>query len=342
MEYRFYTGSYAKTQEESISRYRVDFEAKTFVKELSCQSLDWPSYVLTHPNGKILYACRELTAEGAVHAMEISGDTLLHRGTWETGGNDPCNLCLDDEGKFLFVANYSGGNVSVFSLDDEGIPTAMTEDRRHVGSGPRTDRQASAHPHCVYYREGILFVCDLGCDCVYRYALDKSNGTLTELGRIALPAGAGARHMVFHPMHPELLYVMGELSSTIYLFRLEGEEAQLLQSVCALPDEFDGNNIAAAIKFSEDGKFLFTSNRGHDSICVCRVADNGRLTVVQQHPCLGEHPRDFTVFGNYLLVANQKSDRIDCLRFDPDNGCLQPWPMQLETIAPTHILKLED
>ena len=341
MEYRFYVGSYAQPQEEAISRYRVDFEKKMFVKELACCNLDWPSFLLMHPNGKILYAGRELTTEGAIHAFEVRGDQLLRRGTWETGGSDPCNMCLDDEARFLFVANYSGSNVSVFALDKEGIPTAMVENKKHTGSGPLLSRQRAPHPHCVYYRDGLLFVCDLGTDTVYRYVVDKESGRLTASWSISVPGGAGPRHLTFHPRHPELLYVIGEMSSEIYLFRLEEERAVLLQTVSTLPGDFTRYNIASGIKFAPDGKTLFASNRGHESIAVYQVEDSGRLQIRQHCPSGGVTPRDFTLFGDYLLVGNQDSNNISVFHYDAAAYALTRCPMTLKVTAPSLIMKWE-
>ena len=343
MVYRFYVGSYGEPQDVSISRYRADFEAGALVRELAFIGADWPSYVLAHPNGKILYAVRELTKIGAIHAYAVEDDRLVLLGTWETGGNDPCNLCLDDTGRWLFVANYSGSTVAVFRLDENGVPTERTECRRHEGSGPNTARQSAAHPHCVVLRDGILYVCDLGADTLFRYRFDSGSGTLTPDWNIPFAPGVGPRHMAFHPRHPELLYVICELASEVRVLRLEADRAVELQRIRALPEDFTGQNIAAAIKFSDDGKTLFTSNRGHDSIAVFSVHEDGTLTAEQFCPCGGRTPRDFTVFGDHLLVANQDSDLIAAFRYDGEARRLEKIPsIGLLAVKPTHILKLED
>ena len=341
MEYNFYVGSYARQGDVSISRYRADFQRGSLVRELSCTELDWPSYVLPHPNGKIVYAVRELTEEGAIHALEICGDKLVRRCTLTTGGNDPCNLCLDDENRFLFVADYSGSTVSVFSLDENGMPVKMVLCRRHEGHGPNPKRQTVPHPHFVHYRDGKLYICDLGTDSVYICAFDKSAAALTDVGRISFPAGAGPRHLVFHPRHPELVYVICELSSEIYLFRLENDCAELLQSVSTLPAGFTGETKTAAIKFSADGSALFASNRGHDSIALFSVSENGLLTAKQICPCGGQTPRDFSVFGEYLVCGNQDSDLITVLHFDAEKCALAPCPMTISHSSPTAIMKAE-
>ncbi len=341
MRSRFYVGSYGRSDQVGVSRYEADFKNKKFICELATIGLEWPSFVLRHPNGRVLYAVRELTAEGAVHALKIEDGDLVPYCTMPTGGADPCNMCLDDRGSFLFVANYSGSTVAVFRLDDEGIPLERTDCKRHHGSGPVTARQSDAHPHCVLYRDGILFVCDLGTDTIYRYRLNRESGVLEADWCISAPAGAGPRHLCFHPEHPELMYVICELSSQICLFRLTEQGAQMMQTVSTLPEDFSGENIAAAIKFSDDGKTLFASNRGHNSIAVFSVGADGSLSMEQTFPCGGLTPRDFTPFGEYILVANQDSNTITTLKYDADSRRLSDYGMELDITAPTHILRLE-
>ncbi len=336
----FYTGSYGHTGEASIVAYQADFSAQTLERTMVSTVAECPSYLLRHPNGKVLYAVRELTEEGALYVFSITEQGLELRATLLTGGMDPCHLSLDEEGRFLFVTNYSGSCFAVFRLGADGLSVERTDLVRHTGSGPNPDRQSCAHPHCAVCVKGAFYVCDLGCDKVFRYELDRTTGTVREQGGFPLPPGSGPRHLLPSPVDPDLVYVVGELAGKVFVFRLMGDTARLIQSISVLPEGFDGYNISAALKLSHDKGALFVSNRGHDSIAVLRILPVGTLELMSHCPSGGKTPRDFSVFGDYLVVANQDSDLLCVLHYDANTFTLSPTGLSEAVTRPTMVMAL--
>lgn len=335
MNAEFYTGSYAHAGEESIVRICVDFEEGTWTAVMADMKAECPSYLLRNPNEKILYAVRELTEEGGLYTFEISEDGLCLKSTQLTLGKDPCYLSLDESGRFLFVVNYTGSSFAVFRLDENGIPVEMTEHIVHAGNGPHPTRQETAHPHCAVHANGLVYICDLGMDQVVRYRLNTENGKLVRMGAITMPAGSGPRHLCVLP-DGNVLYVVGELSSRVYV--VKGNE--VVQSVSTLPENFNGQSTAAAIKCSRDGEAIFVSNRGDDSIAVFRIRSDGLLERTDVCKTGGKTPRDFSVFGSYLVTANQDSDSLTVLRFNPKQFRMEQTGMTYPLIRPTVILKI--
>ncbi len=340
MTAQFLTGSYGHAGEESIIAFQADFSTQTLARTMVDIVAECPSYLLRHPNGKVLYAVRELTEEGALYTFSITPQGLELRSTLLTGGMDPCHLSLDDSGRFLFVTNYSGGSFAVFRLNEGGLPVERTTLVRHTGSGPNPNRQSCAHPHCAVWVKSAFYVCDLGCDRVFRYELDRVTGAAKEQGGFPLPPGSGPRHLLPSPVDPDLVYVVGELVGSVFVFRLTGDTAQLLQRVSVLPEGFDGYNISAALKLSCDKSALFVSNRGHDSIAVLRILPEGTLELMSHCSSGGKTPRDFSVFGEHLVVANQDSDLLCVLRYGTASFTLSPVGLTANVTRPTMILPL--
>ncbi|MGM9606543.1 MAG: lactonase family protein [Oscillospiraceae bacterium] len=338
MAVEFYTGSYGHMGEESIVRFRADFAARSLTKTMVSTAAECPSYLLSHPNKRILYAVRELTEEGALCTFASEGGFLRLLSTLPTGGKDPCYLSLDGSRTFLFAVNYSGGSFCVYRLDEAGLPQEMTDHITHTGSGPDKARQESAHPHCAVHVDGAVFVCDLGMDRVFRYTLDQKTGKVTPSWGISLPPASGPRHLLASPANNDILYVVGELSSKVYVLHLQEQGARLLQELSTLPEGFSGPNIAAALKTSEDGLTLFVSNRGDDSIAVFRIFPGGTLEKKSVCKTGGRVPRDFSVFGKYLVAANQDSGLLTVLRYDSARFRLTPYNMSASLIRPTMIL----
>lgn len=337
MTAEFYMGSYAHQGEEGILRFHADFTAGRLTRTLTCAQAECPSYLLPHPNGAVLYAVRELTDEGGLYAFAVEGSSLRLLRTLPTLGKDPCYLSLDESLRFLFVANYTGGSISVFRLDEHGVPGEMTDHIAHIGSGPDPVRQEAAHPHCAVPVGGVVFVCDLGMDRIFRYRLNAGSGKLSALESITMPPGSGPRHLCPSPADKHLLYVVGELSSKVYVFRLENGGARLVQELSTLPASFTGKSIAAALKPSADGGALFVSNRGDDSIALFRILPDGLLELRNICKTGGNTPRDFSVFGEYLVAANQDSDLLTVLKYDGGSFRLLPHALSERVIRPTQI-----
>ncbi len=336
MKDSFYTGSYGKAGENSILYCQID-PAQNIIKATPlCSDADYPSFILMHPNGKVFYAVRELTAEGGLNVFGISPEGLVLIKTLNTMGKDPCYLSLSEDLRYLLVINYTGGSFSLFRLDDDGIPIELSATVRHEGSGPIKDRQEAAHPHCGLFIGDRLYITDLGMDCLFCYQLDPDHGTVSEIYRLHFPAGSGPRH-ICKPSSGNILYINGELSSRVFNVLLHENSAEITGCVSTLPEGFEGENITAAIRLSEDEKYLFVSNRGDDSIAMFRTDGEAPLKLTDVCKTGGSWPRDFDVFGDIIIIANQNSSSITSLRIGRD--FLEAAPFVYNAKEPTCIMK---
>lgn len=337
MNVTFYTGSYSGPRQLGICRCTADFEARKWTMEPVNNGIENPSFVLLHPEKKMLYSVSEQTPEGALWAFPIDTPGLGEHCTLPSGGADPCHLALHSSGKWLAVSNYTSGSLAIFRLDNGGVPVQRTSLIHYSGIGFRPDRQQGPHIHFAKFRQDSLFVTDLGLDRVYHYTLDCASGNLELLQTVTLAKGSGPRHLVFHPDNGDWMYVVCELASAVTVIQKAEQGWQVVQMCSTLPDDYTGESIAAAIRISPDGKTLFASNRGHDSIAAFSVDENGCLQKIQVCKTGGKVPRDFEIFDPYLVCANQGSDNLTVLSFDENKQILSPYPMELALYQPACI-----
>ncbi len=248
-------------------------------------------------------------------------------------GGAPCHVSVSDNGKFVLVANYVGGNVAVFPVEKDGKLGASIDLEQHSGSGANKERQEAAHAHSIMLDENnrFVFANDLGIDKVMIYEFDKQSGKLKP--NSAQPfyqtkAGAGPRHFKFHP-NEKFAFVINELDMTISSLAYNAKQGMLkeIQIVPTLPADFSGANTCADIHVAPNGKFLYGSNRGHDSIVSYRIDEKtGKLEYVEHTSTGGKTPRNFAIDpdGQFLLAANQNSDSIVVFRIDEKSGKLEP------------------
>ena len=263
-------------------------------------------------------------------------DTYVHEGA------APCYISVDSQKHLVFTANYHLATINVFSYDENGKLTFITNDT-HEGHGPRAE-QDQAHPH--FFDEtpsGNLVSCDLGIDAVDFYKLDGDK--LKHLARYQMENGFGTRHLVFSP-DGKTMYIVGELSSQVNVARLN-ENTWKFEDVATyktIPDDFSDHNGAAAIRISKDGKFIYISNRGHDSITVFKVLDDGKLELVQRISVFGSFPRDFNWDKDekYLVVANQNTNNATLYRRNSETGNLTPIQKDIPVPEATRVLFEED
>jgi 6-phosphogluconolactonase len=289
-----------------------------------------PSFLLVHPNHRYLYAVNEDNLfqgrpSGAVSAYVIDPVngrlTLLNQVATHSPG--PCHLALDKTNRWLFVANYAGGSVTEFPVQPDGSLGENSAFIQHRGKSLDHERQAAAHAHEVVPSPDnrFLLVPDLGLDEVLSYRLDAAKGTLTPANppftRIA--AGSGPRHLAFHP-NGKLVYLANELAATVGVYDYDAERGHLdalLQTISMLPNDYTGTKSAAEIVVSPDGKFLYASNRGHDSIAVFAIdPEKGTLTKIDYIATEGRTPRNFALdpTGDFLFAANQDSNNVVVFR----------------------------
>jgi len=281
----------------------------------------------------------------SVAAFAIAGDhALKFLGEASTGGKDACHIAVDATGHTVAVANYGDGHISTIRLDENGVPTDIVSLVTNHGSGPNKVRQDCPHAHGVYFDKmnKHLFVPDLGLDQVLFYPFDQVTSKLGDpLPSLATAPGAGPRHMAFAP-DGKYAYVVNELDSTILAASYDGAgNFKTIKTVPTLPKDFTGKNYPAEIEVSVDGRFIYASNRGHDSIAVFRRdPTSGELTSIQHAPCGGKTPRHFKIApgGKWLLCAHQDSNTISALPLNLETGELAPPANTVPRPSPIWIL----
>ncbi|RMF90732.1 MAG: lactonase family protein [Planctomycetota bacterium] len=343
-DYRVYVGTYTGESSCGIYYFDIDVDSAMVGDPVLAAETKNPSFLAIHPRKPVLYAVGEYSGydgkpSGAVHAFRIEPDgslTLLN--TQPTGGAGPCHVSVDATGRVAFVANYGGGSVAAYPVLKDGRLGAPGSVIQHEGSSVHP-RQTKPHAHQIFPSPDnrIVLVPDLGLDKVLRYTFTP-DGVLNRASvpAYAIPPGSGPRHAVWNA-RGDRLYVLNELNSTVTVFAVQPDgKATRLQHVSALPDDFDGENTAAEIVLHPTGRFLYTSNRGHDSIAVFRVADDGRITIAGHVPSGGRTPRNIAVdpTGRLLLSANQNSDNIVLYRIDPNSGMPSPVGRELTVGKP--------
>jgi 6-phosphogluconolactonase len=354
--YRAYVGTYTgKTGSKGIYEFNLDAATgKMSAVEVAAETTA-PSWVVVHPNGKYLYAANEDGKESAVSAFAIEQKTgkLILLNKLPALGEDPCYLSFDHTGKFLFVANYSSGTVAAFPILPDGKLGEHGASLKNVGAlGPNKERQNGPHAHWIEpsLDNQFVYVADLGLDSVLIYRFDPSLANfgkpvlgLIEVenkgiyGAAALAPGAGPRHVAFS-RNRKFMYVLGEINSTVTVFSKEQSQAfRTIQSVSTLPAGFSGRNDTAEIEMHPNGKFLYASNRGHDSIVVYAIEpDQGTLKQIAEVPTAGKEPRNFAIdpSGKFLLAENQNTNSIVEFRIDPSTGKLSPTGESLSVPSP--------
>jgi len=334
-EIYLYIGSYTKHSPTGISIYAFNQHTGELSYIDSVSGIENPSYLVIHPVNRHLYAVSEIMEtqgkqSGLVvaYAIDPRTGTLNQVNQQLSEGSAPCYLSLDQQGRHVLVANFGGGTITVLPLEGNGTLGQAICTVHHQGSSIKPQQKAP-HPHFIQYDpdHSFVFVADLGIDQVLLYRLEPSSRSLLLHGTVSLPAGAGPRHIAFHPERP-YVYVINELDSTIAAYSFSREEGMLeaIQSISTLPDDWEGRNDCADIHFSPCGRFLYGSNRGHDSIAVYRVdAATGRLALLEHVITYGHKPRNFVIApnGRFLLAANQGTDNIVTYQIDPQSGRLQ-------------------
>ena len=348
-----FVGTYtSKTASKGIYALRFDERSgKLSVVGVGAETAD-PSFLIVDPSEKFLYAVNESgnylgEKSGGISAFVIdhaSGKlTLLNQVA--SGGADPCYLSLDKSDKYLFVANYTGGNVAVFSLGADGKLGARAAFEQHEGHGVVAGHQEGPHAHWIATSPDNRYAlsADLGNDEVIVDKFDASSGTLTANNPAfaKVEPGAGPRHLVFSP-NGKFVYVTNELGSTVTVFAYDASAGTLeaKQTIGSLPADFNAPNDTAEIAVHPSGKFLYVSNRGRDSIAVFAIdTKTGILTSIGDFLTRGKTPRNFVIdpSGHFLLVANQNTNDIEVFHIDPSSGELAFTGERVEVPAPVDI-----
>jgi 6-phosphogluconolactonase len=347
-----YIGTYTNAgRSEGI--YRLFLHATTGamrVDGVAAKSAD-PSFLALHPNGRVLYAVNELEQfggkrTGAVSAFAIARESgaLTALGQLPSHGTSPCYVSVDRTGHTVLVANYGTGSVATFTVRQNGSLELARTIVQHEGHGPNADRQAGPHAHCIITdpENRHVLAADLGVDGVLVYQFNEKTGSISTVANgVAANPGAGPRHLTFHPTG-RFLYVINELDSTLVVYRYDGERGSLdqVQVTASSPGGTGPTNYPADVHVSSSGRFLYASNRGHDTIAVFEIdASSGQLTAIQQVSTGGNWPRNFALdpTGRFLLVANERSHSILSFRIDAETGRLTPTGERAEVPSPVCI-----
>jgi 6-phosphogluconolactonase len=346
---RVYIGTYTDGESEGIYQSVLDLATGELSKPELAAKIVNPSFLAIHPSRKYLYAVSEIAESdgrrtGAVAALSIDARTgrlkLLNQQSSEGAG--PCHLTVDATGRAVLVANYGGGSVACLPIGEDGRLTAAKSAIQHKGKSVNPQRQEGPHAHSINIDPANRFAAaaDLGLDevLVYRFDADKQTLTPNDPPSVAVAPGAGPRHFAFHPSG-KFAYVINEIGNTITAFDYDamGGVLKEMQSISTLPADFNGTSYTAEVVAHPSGKFLYGSNRGHDSIAMFSIdQDTGRLTSLGQEPTGGKTPRNFAVdpTGTYLLAENQDSGTIHVFRIDQESGRLKATGHTLDVPRP--------
>ena len=335
-----YIGTYTNKEDpksEGVYVYRLDPESGALSPHAAPAPSVNPSFVALHPQGTHLYAVNEIgqfngQAAGGVTAFAIDAQSgaLTELNQQSSVGTGPCYLCVDASGSTVLVANYGGGSVAALPIQADGSLGEASDFVQHEGSSVNPRRQQEPHAHSIVIAPDnrFAFTPDLGMDQIVAYRLEDGKLPPNDPAGPKTEPGAGPRHLDFHP-NGRFAYVINEIGNTVNAYAYDAAAGTLeqIQSVPTLPADFDGVSHTADIHITPDGRFLYGSNRGHDSIAVFAVdATSGRLEARGQVPTGGENPRNFALSpdGRFLFAANQSTDDIHTFRINADTGALEP------------------
>ena len=333
-EHTLYVGTYTHRDSEGIYIYSFDSDSGLLTPKGSAAAHENPSFLTLHTDRPVLYAVNEDNRNGQVSSFAIDpvSGGLTHLNTQPTHGTAPCHLIVTPDGDTLVVANYYSGNVAVYPLNDDGSIGDPAQDIQHHGSGPNQERQEAAHAHSVTLSPAgdRIYVADLGIDKVMIYRIVDGRLQSNDPASTDIYPGAGPRHFDFHP-NGRFAYVINELDLTVTACVFDADSGALttLQTISTLPEgTTDRTGFSCAdIHVSSDGRFVYGSNRGHDTLAIFSVdATSGLLTAAGHASTRGNTPRNFTLdpTGAWVLAGNQDSDDIAVFSRDASGGQLTP------------------
>ncbi|MES2983217.1 MAG: lactonase family protein [Verrucomicrobiota bacterium] len=335
---------YLGTMADGIYLAEFDTDKGTLTKPTLAAKYERPGFLALHPEKPVLYS---IGFGKNVAAFSIAKDhSLTFINEADSGGAGPCHLVVDAKGTSLAVANYSGGTVSMFRLDANGKIGTMVSNIKIQGSGPHPERQKAAHTHGVYFNKAnnLLFVPDLGTDetLIYKFNSETSEIIPNNPAALKAPPGSGPRHMDFSPDEKHA-YIINELTNTITTADFNPKTGSFtdIQTIPTLADDFKEPNTTAEIEVHPNGKFVYGSNRGHNSIVVYkRDSKTGILTFLQHAPCGGQTPRHFAIdpTGKWLLCGHQNSNTLSILNLNSETGLLGEPQSTVEIPSPVCIL----
>jgi 6-phosphogluconolactonase len=319
-----YIGTYTE-KGEGIYVYEFDRSNLTYKQLQIVPSKNSPSFLEFHPNGRNLYAANEGNGTISSYTIDPASGKLRLLNSQSAQGDGPCHVSVDPKGRFIYVSNYSSGNLAVYRIQKDGSIGALADKIQNKGTGSQTPHMHSIIPSA----DGkFIYASDLGIDKILVYIVDGTTGKLTPatVPYAEVNAGDGPRHFAITP-DGNFGYSAGELTSTINAFQVVKNTGALvpIESISMLPRDFTGKSYAADIHLSPDGRFLYASNRGHDSVVIYAIdPKTGKLTVIDYTPAQGKHPRNFNLdaTGTLVFVANRDNNNVVIFKRDKTDGKL--------------------
>jgi 6-phosphogluconolactonase len=346
-----FISSFAAGDEGAISAYRLDMQSGTLQLAHRTSEPEHPFFLALSPDRKYLYSIHAQKFGGPeneqVAAYAIAGRSgelkLLNRQS--ALGSAACYLQVDATGKTVLVANYLTGSVAALPVRPDGSLGEAATFIQHAGSSVDPARQKGPHAHCIVISPDnrFAFAADLGLDQVLCYRLDPAGAKLTPNRQpfVRTPPGAGPRHLTFHP-HGKHVYVINELANSVTHFEYIAESGQLIEreTISTVPPDFTGKSYCADLKITPNGRYLYGTNRGHDSIAAYRIDDSGRLTLLAIEPSLGNGPQNLAITpgGEFLLCANMPGKNVAVFRIDANTGALKSSGEPLSIASPSCLL----
>jgi len=333
-----YVGTFSDRGDAGLQVLRFDRDAVELHSVQTVNDRTDPGFQALHPNETVLYSVSrepfssEMAGESetlTAYSINKTSGTLTLLNELPVQGQGSAHVSVDPQGEFIYVSNYRSGNLNMISIGEDGRLEEVTDVIQHTGSSVHP-RQEAPHVHAADPSPDgrFLYVSDLGLDKIMIYAIDRDKRQLVpaETPFAKTKPAAGPRHFTFHP-NGQFAYSVEELSSTVAVYEVDKDGGGLknIQRIAMLPPDFEGANKAADIHISPDGRFLYASNRGHQSLAIYQIkASTGTLSLVGREPTQGDHPRNFMIDsrGQYLFVANMNSDNIVIFERDPETGLL--------------------
>ena len=321
--YPFYLGTYTNEASEGIYKGKLHADGTFDTLKLAAVSQN-PSFLSFAHDKRVLLAVNEVDANGlgAMESFIIDNESLRRVDSAISGGAHPCHLNVNTKGEVL-MANYTGGNIGLLKVNENGQLSELLDAVQHIGLQSENDKKAHAHSVWFTGNEQEALALDLGLDQVYVYNIKDQK--IVVMDSLAMVVGSGPRHLVYHPKYA-MAYVVNELNSTVtVLGKLEGHW-EILNTVSTLPADFNGKSYCADIRISADGRFLYASNRGHNSLVIYQIGEQGKaLEPIAYEPVKGKWPRNFalTADGAFLVVANQHTNNLVAFKRDANTGLLQ-------------------
>jgi 6-phosphogluconolactonase len=342
--------SFTAAPEGGILSFRLDPTTGTLKPGPRSPAIPNPFFFDVSPDRRRLYSIHAETFGGtapeSLAAFELNSTTDLLKplNRESTRGTASCFVEVDRSGRCVLVANYSSGEVITYRIESDGRLSAPVSFIRHTGRSVNAARQNEPHAHCfvISPNNRFAYAADLGTDQVMCYRLDADTAQLTPAAQpfVRLPPGSGPRHLIFHPQQP-WMYVINELLNSVTAFDWNAESGVLIErgTESTLPADFTEESWCADLKITPNGRFLYGTNRGHDSLAMFRIGDDGRLTRIGIIPSGGKGPQNLaiTADGRLLLCANMPGNNVAVFRIQADSGLLEPAGPPLEVRMPSCI-----